>query len=261
MSNTRSSRRIHFLDEIRGFCVILMVFYHIFYTIGYIYNVSFFQTLFAFFSPAEPFFAGLFVFICGLCCNLSHNNLKRGLLLAAVAAALSFVLWFGVHSHLLYSGSQIWFGVLHCLAACILLYVLFRPTIHFIPAWLGIIVCAALFVLCYHIPSSEGGYFGIRGLFTLATPPAEANDPFLYAFGLCPVGIAGDYFPLLPWFFCFLAGSYAGMWHRSFPKWMHRRHIPFLAKLGKGALWIYLAHQPVIYGLCFLVSFIAHTLQ
>ena len=261
MSNTRSSRRIHFLDELRGLCVILMVFYHAFYTIGYIYDVAFCQTLFAFFSPAEPIFAGIFVFICGLCCNLSHNNLKRGLLLAAVAAALSLVLWFGIRSNLLHPSSQIWFGVLHCLASCILLYVLLRPTIRFIPSWLGIILCTVLFVLCYHIPSGEGGYFGIRGLFTLATPSADVNNPFLYAFGLCPVSIAGDYFPLLPWFFCFLTGSYVGTWHRSFPKWMYRRHIPFFANTGKWALWIYLAHQPVIYGLCFLVSFLIQKLQ
>ena len=256
MSNTRSSRRIHFLDELRGFCVILMVFYHAFYTIGYMYSISFCQTLFEFFEPAEPIFAGLFVFICGLSCNLSRNNLKRGILLAVVSAALSFALWLGIRNNLLHPGSQIWFGVLHCLAACILLYTLFYPTIRFVPAWLGFILCAILFTFCYHIPSSEGGYFGIQDLFTLEIPTAELNDPFLYAFGLCPVGIAGDYFPLLPWFFCFLAGSYVGSWHRRFPKWMFRRHVPFLAQIGKWALWIYLLHQPIIYGIGYAVHYI-----
>lgn len=261
MSHSSSHRRIHFLDELRGFCVILMVFYHAFYTIGYIFNVPFSQTLFEFFTPAEPFFAGLFIFICGICCNLSHNNLKRGLCLAAVSALLSLVLYLAVKAGFLHSSSLIWFGILQCLAACILLYVLLRPTIRFIPAWIGLSVCAVLFIFCLHVPSSDGGYFGIRGLFILPVPQAPLNNPFLYALGLCPVSLTADYFPLLPWFFCFLGGCYVGTWHRHYPKWMHRRHIPLFSRIGKLSLWIYLAHQPVIYGLCYGIDYLIRQLS
>lgn len=256
MGHTRSHRRIHFLDELRGFCVILMVFYHAFYTVGYMFGLSFAQTLFDFFSPAEPFFAGLFIFLCGLSCNLSHNNAKRGALLLTVAAALSLVLWLGVQGGFLHRSSLIWFGVLHCLAVCILLYALLYPTIRFVPAWLGVLLCAVLFLCTYHVSPSEGGYVGISGLFRLPLPVTELNHPLLYPLGLCPVSIAGDYFPLLPWFFCFLTGSYVGVWHGSFPKWMYRCHSRVFARLGRWSLWIYLAHQPVIFGLCYLITFI-----
>lgn len=250
---SRSQRRIHFLDELRGFCVFLMVFYHAFYTIGYIFEVPPVQAWFRFFQPVEPVFAGIFVMLCGVCCNLSHNNLKRGLCLAGASALLSLVLYAVVSAGALDSYSLIWFGILHCLAACILLYTLLRPTLRFIPAWLGCLLCLLLFALSWHVPASEGGYWGIPGVFRWNVPAATADNPFLYAWGLCPVGLTADYFPLFPWLFCFLAGSYLGVGYRRFPPWMYRRHAPFFSRLGKLSLWIYLGHQPLIYGACALI--------
>lgn len=253
MSRGHSSRRIHFLDELRGFCVVLMVFYHAFYTAGFIFGLSIAQKLFMFFQPVEPFFAGVFVFLCGMCCNFSHNNLKRGLLLAGVAVAMSLVLWFAAGKGLP-RDSQIWFGILHCLAACILLYVLFRPTIRFIPAWFGLPICILLFLICWHIPIEEGGYLGITGLFRWDIPHAVGMNPFLYPLGLCSANATGDYFPLIPWFFCFLGGCFFGTW--KMPHWMSRSRFSLFSKIGKYAIWIYLAHQPVIYGLCYIVDLI-----
>lgn len=253
MSRTHSGRRVHLLDELRGFCIVLMVFYHAFYTIGYMFNVEFAKTLFDFFTPVEPFFAGLFVFICGICCHFSHSNLKRGLLLAGVAVLLSAVLWCATRLTILDASSMIWFGILHLLAVCILLYVLLRPTLNFIPTWLGLALCILFFVLFMHVSPYEGSYFGIRGLFTVSTPPMDRNL-FSYVFGLCYVGSAGDYFPLLPWVFCFLAGTYVGRWRRRFPSWMSRSRFPLFSAIGKVSLWVYIAHQPVIYGLCFVIA-------
>ena len=51
-------RRIHFLDEVRGFDLILMVFFHGFYMLGWIYDVAFGRTLFQFFRPVQPLLPG-----------------------------------------------------------------------------------------------------------------------------------------------------------------------------------------------------------
>ena len=109
-------RRIHVLDEIRGLCVVLMVAYHALYVIGYLFNISVARELFDFFEPVQPVFAGLFVLICGISCHLSHNNIKRGLLLAGFSALLSLVMWIAVQKGVLDEYSYIWFGVLHCLS-------------------------------------------------------------------------------------------------------------------------------------------------
>ncbi len=248
--------RIRFLDELRGLCILLMVCYHAFYVIGYLFDVSFFRTLFTFFEPIQPFFAGLFVVICGISCHLSHSNIKRGVFLAATAGLISLIMWCAIFWGILSADSYVWFGILHCLAACILLYTLFRPTLQLIPPWIGILINAALFVLCWHIPFDNGAYFGIDGIFTLSVPYARPNTPWLYPFGLCPVYNAADFFPLIPWFFCFLIGTYIGVWAKKgkFPKTLYRSRVPFLSAIGRYTLWIYVLHQPVIYGLCFLVD-------
>ncbi len=253
MSHTHSGRRVHFLDEVRGLCVVLMVFYHAFYTVGYIFGVEFASELFQFFEPVEPFFAGLFIFICGICCNFSHSNLKRGLLLAGVAVLMSAVMWCCVRLTILTEGTMIWFGILHLLSVCILLYVLLRPTLTFIPTWLGVVLCVVLFLLFYHVSPYRGSYFGISGLFTVPTPPADRNV-LTYIVGWCRVGSTGDYFPLLPWVFCFLAGTYVGRWRRQYPAWMSRSHAKPLSAIGKWSLWVYIAHQPIIFGLCFVID-------
>ncbi len=252
----RQKRRIRFLDELRGLCVVLMIAYHAFYVIGYLFGVSFAHTLFDFFTPIQPFFAGLFVVICGISCRLSHNNLRRGLLLAGVAGLLSFIMWCAVRWGLLDQYSYIWFGVLHCLATCILLYVLFLPTLRILPPWLGILINAVLLTLCWHVPFERGGFFGIPGVFRLPIPAAPSNTPWLYPLGLCPVYGASDYVPLIPWFFAFLIGTYIGVWAKEgkFPKTLYKSRVPFLATVGRHALWIYVLHQPIIYLLCFAID-------
>lgn len=249
-------RRIHALDELRGFCVILMVFFHAFYTIGYIFGWEIGTILFDFFLPAEPFFAGVFIFVSGLCCNFSRNNVKRGLGLAGVAVAMSVILWGAIRVGWLDSSSMIWYGILHLLASCILLYALLYPTIQFIPWWIGLPLCAFLFIITYNVFPAQGGYIGIDGLFRLDLPTLSPDNPLYYVLGICPVDYAGDYFPLLPWVFCFFGGAYLGRLHRHFPRFLSRRHIPFLASVGKVSLWVYVAHQPIIFGLCFGVSWL-----
>ena len=254
--------RIHFLDELRGLCIVLMVFYHAFYVIGYLFDVSFMRTLFNIFTPIQPVFAGLFVIISGISCHLSHSNLKRGLFLAGVAALLSLVMWCAAFWGILDRSSYVWFGILHCLAACILLYTLLRPTLQLVPPWLGVILNSVLLFLCWHVPFDSGGYFGITGVFEWQIPFARPNTPWLYPFGLCPVYDVSDYFPLVPWFFCFLTGTYMGVWAKKgkFPKTLYHSRLPFLATIGRHTLWVYVLHQPILYGICFLIDSVVSTL-
>lgn len=248
MSRTGSRSRVHVLDELRGFLIILMVFFHAFYLFGWEFDIPLFQEAFFFFKPVQPFFAGCFIFLCGISCNFSHNNGKRGLLLLGVALLVSMVMWCATFWKVLSPGSEIWFGILHCLAACILLFDLLQPKLKRVPAWLGLAFCAVLFAVCYHIPDEKGGYFGLTGQFVAAVPAAATDHPLLYPLGLCPISPTTDYFPLLPWFFCFLGGAFAGRW--TFPKWTLRSRFPWLSFLGKHSLILYVLHQPVLFVLC-----------
>lgn len=240
----KNGRRIHMLDEIRGLDIWLMVIHHLLYTLGYLFGVTWAARAFDWLAVPAPFFAGQFILISGIACHFSRNNLRRGLLLALVAAGMSAVLYFVMPS------SMIWFGVLHCLAVCILLYALLRRLIDRIPVWVGVAVCAVLFLFTWNLPVDQGGVFGIPGVWTVAVPETVQAQSWLFPLGLGR-GFSADYFPLFPWLFCFMAGVLLG--RKSFPQWMCRSRFPGLAKTGRYTLWIYLLHQPVIYGLCYIV--------
>ena len=239
------------MDEVRGLDILLMVAYHTFYMAGWVFDLEWGRSLFLFFLPVAPFFAGVFIFICGVSCRLSHSKWKRGGLLALLAAAVSLVMWLADVTNIL-PGETIWFGILHFLAAAILLFALLRPLLDKIPPWAGILACVVLFVLTYHIPAKDGSYFGLPGLFQWELPSSLVQNTFLYPLGIGYV-VSSDYFPLLPWIFCFLAGAFIGVWARQqrFPDWMYRRRVPFFSFVGKHTLLIYIAHQPIAYALCF----------
>ena len=44
------------------------------------------------------------------------------------------------------------------------------------------------------------------------------------------------------------------MWAKEgrFPRWMYRSRLPWLSWLGRHTLVIYVVHQPVVFGLCWL---------
>ena len=239
--------RIHFMDEVRGGDLVLMVIFHAFYVIGWLYDIEWGRDLFLFFKPVEPFFAGLFIFICGISCRLSHSNVRRGLQLVGAAALIS------VTMYLVMPQEMIWFGILHFMAVAILLFAALRPLLDKVPPLAGIAACTVLFVLTWGIPQFHGGVFGIKGILDTPVPASLVAKPWLDPLGLGD-GTGSDYFPLLPWIFCFLCGSFIGVWakEKRFPKWMYKSRAPWLSWIGKHTLIIYVVHQPVAYALCWV---------
>ncbi len=242
----KEKRRIHFLDELRGFCIVLMIAYHAFYTLGVLFHLSSANRLLAFFAPVEPLFAGIFILLCGFSCRLSRSNVRRGALLALIAVLLSLFFLLFMREEM------IWFGILHCLAVCILLFALMRPLLDKVPTAAGLIGCVILFVCTWWFPYYQGGLLGVPPL-AVAWPHEWQQLWFLMPLGIGNV-FSADYFPLLPWVFCFFFGGFLGRLSDRLPAFCYKRHLPPLAFCGRHSLAIYLIHQPIIYGLAFLVS-------
>ncbi len=240
------------MDELRGFAVFCMIFYHGFYTVGYIFNAALGTLFFRFFMPAEPFYAGLFMFISGIACNLSHSNLARGLKLLAVAAGVSLVTYFVVPDELIV------FGILHFLAVCMILCGLLTPLIgRFDFSWMQVAACAALFLFTANV---DAGFLGPGGPLTFPLPEALYRANWLAPLGMPgPAFHSADYFPLLPWVFVFFAGVFTGKLAKAgkFPEFLYKPRVPAFSWMGRHALILYLAHQPVIYGACLLISGVA----
>ncbi|MBQ7288875.1 MAG: DUF1624 domain-containing protein [Clostridia bacterium] len=245
-----SKTRYHLLDALRGLAVLCMVVFHGIYLYQMLFGDAFSDRLYRFFLPAEPFFAAFFIFLSGLCCTLSHSNLRRGAKLAVVALLVTVVTLaagkFGLEV-------AIYFGVLHLLAFCILFCALFHKPLSKIPALLGILLSLVLFLIFYPIESGN--------LWLLVTryplPAAWYSTDFLFWLGLPkPSFSSADYFPVLPWLFIFLAGFFTGLLckKRGFPAFFRAKPLPFLGTVGRNALLIYILHQPILYSVFMLLK-------
>ena len=127
-----SSRRIWELDFIRGVCVLLMVFDHFIYDIGYIFAPAWIRANpdmewleyirdaareywnSSFHTNSQHVVVWIFCFVCGISCYFSRSNLKRGIMAAVFAMLITLVT-----SQL---GMTIRFGILHMFAFAILLW-------------------------------------------------------------------------------------------------------------------------------------------
>lgn len=241
--------RIHTLDEIRGFCVFCMVFDHGLFTYGYMFGNDFSRDFFDLLAYISPAFAAAFVLICGVSCMLSHSNLIRGLKISAAALAVTSA------SLIIMPDAPIIFGILHMLGVSVLLYAAAKKLIDKIPAMAGIIVCALLFLITFNI---ERGYLG-AGMLRINIPLELYTSNHLMILGLIsPFKAYSDYFPLLPWIFAFFAGIFIGRYAKDgkFPKCMYKPRILFFSLLGKNAFFVYLIHQPLAWGVFYIISLI-----
>ncbi len=241
------SKRIVLLDEIRGFSVVVMVLYHLIFDLAFLYNVDPFVQIFSFFEPLQPIIPFFFIGISGIVAKFSRNLLKRGLILCGVAAVITLVTIFAIPEF------PVYFGVIHQLSFCMVVYALARPLLEKIPRIWGIAIFLLLFLLTFHV---SGGYMGF-GRFTISVAALLSKSLVLYPLGLssAPLSVS-DYFPILPWFFLYLAGTYLGSYaiEGRFPAWTKKSRVPAFSWIGRQALVIYCAHQPVIYGLLALLA-------
>lgn len=246
MAQTKNGTRVIFLDEIRGFAILCMVVYHTMYQLKYSYGVDvpiFFE---GWFDIIRDIFAGTFIFISGAMCRFSKNNLKRGVQCFFLGMVITFVTPF-------FSDVVIEFGILHLLGISMMVYGLFGGAFEKLPAFVGIILSALLAVLTWNIMI---GYVGIPEVLEINIPQKAYDVGVLFPFGLCSLGFeSGDYFPILPWIFVFLGGSYFGEWAKngSLPRFFYNSHVKWLAAVGRYTIWIYMLHVPVIFLICTMI--------
>ncbi len=234
------SKRVGLLDEVRGFAIICMVIYHACYDLKYIFGVDVPIMFESWFGVIRDVFAGSFIFISGMVCRYSRSNMKRGIECFFIGMIMTFVLPF-------FTDGTIMFGILHLLGSCMMLYGIGEKVLVKLPAWGGIIICAALYLFTVNI---DEGYFGMESLLRIDIPEKAYEVGVLFPFGLHGNNFASsDYFPLLPWMFVFFGGSYFGEYAREgkLPKFFYPVKIRWLALIGRYTIWIYVLHQPLIY--------------
>ena len=229
------TKRIQLIDAIRGFCVVLMVIHHLLYDLVIFLDAPLWLFKNSVFDVLHYFFAGMFIFISGVSSRFSRSNVKRGLKVIAAALVITLVT--------LFLKMPIYFGILHFLGFCMLFYGLTAELWEKLPQIIApILYCVLLIASAIWVKKT--GFVHVK---------------WLWMFGFKYEGFySADYFPILPWIFVFLLGTWAGKYvvERRLPNWFYSADVPFLPAIGRKAFIVYLLHQPVLYGLVLLVQVI-----
>ena len=229
----QTKQRIELMDAMRGLALCLMVIHHFLYDLCAFCGAPWWLFTNPVFDPLHYFFAGLFILLSGVSSNFSRSNIRRGLKALAISLGITAVTYF--------MGMPIVFGVLHLLATCMLLYGLTQKFWETLSAKAPWVTPALSIVGVLATTKLVNGY--------------PTTIPHLWMFGLTtPDFYSSDYFPLLPWMFVFLLGTWAGKYVRAgrLPRWFYETKAPRLAAVGRQSLLIYVVHQPVLYGLTML---------
>ena len=219
--------RIWELDALRGFCIVCVIFVHFMFDLVYFLGKQVdFPPLYTF---IQQYGGAIFVVLSGCCATLGSRSFRRGVLVFGCGMLITLVT-LGMAA----SDVVVKFGVLHLLGVCMMLY----PLLKKLPTTALSVLAAAIVAIGYAI---QGMRFSVRWLFPLG---------FVY-----PGFTSSDFFPLLPQLGWFLLGIVIGrtLYHEK------RTLLPgtaqdfflfrFFQWCGRQSLWIYLLHQPVVYGL------------
>lgn len=232
-------KRVGILDEVRGITYILMIIYHLYYDLAFVYAMALPEVVHIIFRIVQPL-SNIFVFVAGASSVYSSNNFKRGAKYFFLAMLLTFVTAIAMPSE------AIVFGVLHFLGIAAMIYGFIGNFTEMIPSAVGVVLFSLLFAVTYNLPR---GYLGFEGLFSMQLPKQLYGHFWLYPLGFStPDFVSSDYFPILPYIFIFLAGASFGVYLKSnrAAKGFYATRFKGLAFLGRHGLWIYLLHQPVI---------------
>ncbi len=232
-----SKERIRALDWIRGIAVLGMILHHALFAFEQVawnfgYDIEFEILDTWVFWVLQELFVGAFLLISGICTAFSRNVLRRGAIVTGAALLITLVTGI-ILPAVGVTGLEIWFGILHMFGLSMLLYGLFTCKKRWVPA-----VCGAV-LFCFYL-----AVITCRGMAWVDWP--------LMMLGFPQAGFySADYYPILPYFFLFLAGTYLGptIKEHRFPAWFYTARIKFLEWIGRHSLWIYLAHQPILFAL------------
>ena len=225
-----SKNRIWELDAFRGVCIIGMVMIHFVFDLVSLFGLVAWEynSVFVFVMNWGGI---LFLLISGTCATLGTHSVRRGLIvfgcgLLVTAVTVGMYLLGIAHPIII-----IYFGALHCLGVCMMLWYFFKK----LPTWvLGVL----------------GGIMVLLGFWCKTL---RVEYPYLIWLGLTtPTFATSDYFPLLPYLGFFLLGAVIGrVLYRDKKTLLPRVNpraplIRFCTACGRHSLIIYLVHQPVI---------------
>jgi len=229
--------RVWELDAFRGIAILCVIAVHTVFDLRYFLGER--LVIVPFVEFVMDYGGVLFVLLSGVCATLGSRSVRRGAIVFGFGLVITLVTLAMVSLGMASRDIVIQFGVLHLLGFCMMTYPLYRnfPT----PLVLAL---GVLFVVLGYV------FAGIL-----------VRQPYWFVLGLRNAEFAsGDYFPVFPHLGWFMLGVVLGRTaYRSKTSLLPRAPvnawpIRFLCFCGRQSLWIYLLHQPIVYGVLMLFT-------
>jgi uncharacterized membrane protein len=243
LSGEASRRRFAAIDVARGVALAAMVVFHSAFDLSTLHLAPIDIEGVGWRSFAK-LIASSFLFLSGISLVIAHGAgfraaayVRRLAILIGAAALVTLGTWYAMPEQFIF------FGILHSIAAASLIGILFLR----LQAVVTLVIALCVFV--------------ISKLF--ASPIFDA--PALVWLGLGTVPPATlDFEPVFPWLSPFLLGMAVAQFglapfaRSAVADWQPQFSVGrFLAFTGRYSLWIYLAHQPIIFGTLMVVAQLA----
>ena len=231
-------KRIEMIDALRGLSVVLMVIHHLLYNLTAFLDAPSWLFTNPVFDILHYIFAGLFILLSGVSSRFSRGNVERG----SIVIVLSVIITYVTNR----MDMPIWFGILHMLGVSMIFFGLTQKLWDAIPKKLAPFIFIPLIVASAlaktYIP--------------LASENIWLKDALNILGWMQPGFRSFDYFPLFPWIFVFLLGTWAGIYirDRKLPEWFYEMKPPVFPAIGRKSLLIYILHQPVLYALVLVIE-------
>lgn len=237
----------HLIDGLRGLALLNMLAFHFLYDIYIIFgqNPAWYQN--PVIQAWQQYICISFIFISGISWHFSQNNIKRGLQLNLYGLLITAV------TLLVIPSQAVWFGILNFIGCATLLMNPLKRFLQKQNAAAGLFLSLILYLLSRNVPDGRLSF----GPLKLAELPGRLYESRILTFLGFPYSgfYSSDYFPILPWFFLFLAGYW--FWdlvcQRESLSRFFQINVPVLSAIGTKTMWIYLVHQPILYFLSALL--------
>lgn len=238
--------RYSILDLIRGLALVSMMAYHASWDLVYLFGVDWpwYHSEGAFLWQQATCWT--FILLSGFCAPMGRSRYKRGLTVFACGWIITLVM------KLFMPATPNLFGILVFLGSAMMIVHALRSVLAKLPPLPGALLSFLTFIGLRWINRGTVGW----GSLTLTLPKGLYRNHFTAFLGFPHSGFRStDYFALLPWLFLFLTGYFL---YRLAEKkgWLAHLpdlQLPILNWLGRYSLYVYMAHQPVIYGILWLV--------
>lgn len=229
------------LDTLRGVTILSMIAYHACWDLVYIFGLDWpwYHGTLAYLWQQS--ICWTFILLSGYCWPLGRRHLRRGLMAFGGGVLVSAV------TMVMMPEDSVFCGVLTLLGTATLLTIPLEPLLRRVPARAGLAGSFLLFLLLRDV---NAGYLGFEGVRLLALPGWLYRNLFTACLGFPPAWFRStDYFSLFPWMFLFLTGYFLFQLRREETAALR---LPVVSAMGRHSLAVYLAHQPLVYGLLFV---------